>query len=80
MPSQFLKDPPQLHNELPDGTPLPHAALFADGVVHDWTGEGCPRCRGTGEHQHPFDRSERYPCCGCGGTGDGHGPVWRWEE
>jgi hypothetical protein len=70
---------PETHT-LPDGTEVPHTAFFADGVVTDWTGAKCRRCDGSGEHVHPFDHRERHTCSGCGGTGEGHGPTWRWEE
>jgi hypothetical protein len=65
---------------LPDGTPIPHTALFRNGYVLDWTGRRCKRCGGSGEHVHPFDRAERYSCQGCGGTTEEHGPTYRWEE
>lgn len=63
--------------ELPDGTPLPHTAVFHQGVVVDWTGATCVKCGGDGKI-----RTEHYnvTCGGCGGTGEGYAPTWRFEE
>lgn len=61
-------------DQLPDGTPLLfRGSFYLNGEVHGWTGLTCSDCWGCGER--PEGR-----CMGCGGTGEWHGPMWRWEE
>lgn len=61
--------------ELPDGTPLPTGSLILNGLVHGWTGTKCTACYGTG-----CGTEDYQSCNGCGGTGEYHGPMYRWEE
>ncbi len=66
---------------LPDGTPIPHTAIYTNGIVLDWTGLKCRRCD-DGIETITLEREYKIVvvCRGCGGTNEGHGPVWRWEE
>lgn len=70
---------PSLDDKLPDGSSLPHTATYYNGVVSDWTGRRCRRCKGTGEPR-AGDNPFRLSCISCAGTGDEYGPLWLWEE
>lgn len=53
---------------------LKFGQIRVHGTLHGWTGNDCPKCKGTGE-DFSDENAPRTSCGWCGGTGDEHGPI-----
>lgn len=62
--------PPFIHE-------LPHTAIYLPGCIHDWTGETCKACGGSGRDEY---NGYGLACRQCAGTGERYGAVWKIEE